>query len=76
MHASKLRRAQHGAKKAKMIGIIELADRLGCHPATIRRCIKMKPSGFPLPIKPFGKNIWPEDVIDAYVEQLMASQAD
>jgi len=41
----------------KWIGTMELAAKLGVHPFSIPRLRKTK-SGFPQPVKPFGKNLW------------------
>jgi hypothetical protein len=59
-------------KKRRWIGVLGLAEKLGCHPASVPRFVKSKP-GFPQPVKPFGKNMWDEDVIDAYVESLASA---
>jgi predicted DNA-binding transcriptional regulator AlpA len=63
-----------GSKARKWIGTMELADKLGCHPFSIPRLRKTKPN-FPQPVKLFGnKNLWLEDVVDRYIEELMAAK--
>jgi predicted DNA-binding transcriptional regulator AlpA len=64
---------KQGSKKRKWIGTMELAEKLGCHPFSIPRFVKTKP-GFPKPVKPFGKNLWDEDEVDAYLAQLLAEK--
>lgn len=63
-----------GSQPRKFIGTLEVAARLGCHPMSIPRLVKTK-KGFPAPIKPFNKNLWLEDVIDAYVRRLLAEKS-
>jgi predicted DNA-binding transcriptional regulator AlpA len=53
----------------KLIGTIELANKLGIHPATVPRMRKTR-EGFPQPVFMFGKNFWEEEVIDHYIELL------
>ena len=60
---------KQGSKKRKWIGTMELANKLRCHPLSIPRFVKTKPN-FPQPIKLFNKNLWDEEVVDVYVEQL------
>ena len=62
----------HG-KTRKWIGTMELAEKLGCHPFSIPRFRKTK-KNFPQPVKPFGKNLWDEAEVDAYVEDLLAAK--
>jgi hypothetical protein len=62
----------HG-KARKWIGTMELAQKLGVHPFSIPRLRKTKP-GFPQPVKPFGKNLWDEDEVDRYIEELVAAK--
>ena len=57
----------------KWIGTMELAAKLGVHPFSIPRLRQTK-SGFPQPVKPFGKNLWSEDEVDRYVEKLLAAK--
>jgi predicted DNA-binding transcriptional regulator AlpA len=64
---------QQGSKKRRWLGTMELADKLGCHPFSIQRFVKTKPN-FPQPVKPFGKNLWDEDEVDSYLEQLLAAK--
>jgi hypothetical protein len=59
--------------KRKWIGTMELAEKLGVHPFSIPRLRKTK-SGFPQPVKPFGKNLWNEDEVDRYVEKLLEAK--
>lgn len=61
-------------RNKKMIGIIEVAQRLNCHPATVSRAIKEKRPGFPLPAKQFGKLQWGDADVDDYVESLLAEK--
>jgi hypothetical protein len=58
----------------KLIGTLEVAAKLGCHPMSIPRFVKTKP-GFPQPAKLFNKNLWGEAVVDAYVATLMGARA-
>jgi hypothetical protein len=60
-------------KHRRWINTMELAERLGVHPFSIPRLRKSKP-GFPKPIKPFGKNLWAEDAVDRYIEELVAAK--
>jgi hypothetical protein len=60
-------------RKRKWIGTMELAQKLGCHPFSIPRLRKTK-QGFPQPVKPFGKNLWDEDEVDRYIEELLAAK--
>jgi hypothetical protein len=62
----------HG-KARRWIGTTELAAKLGVHPFSIPRLRNTKP-GFPQPVKPFNKNLWDEDEVDAYVEKLLAAK--
>jgi predicted DNA-binding transcriptional regulator AlpA len=57
--------------RRRLIGTAELANKLGCHLMSIPR-LRKRP-GFPQPIKPFGKNVWVEEEVDAYIENLMAA---
>jgi hypothetical protein len=66
---------KHVSKKGRWLGTMELAEKLGCHPFSIPRFVKTKP-GFPQPVKPFGKNLWDEDLIDKYVAKLISDQAE
>jgi predicted DNA-binding transcriptional regulator AlpA len=55
------------AKQTKTyIGVAEVARRMNCHPMSIPRYVKHK-NGFPKPGKLAGKNVWDEDIIDAYI---------
>jgi predicted DNA-binding transcriptional regulator AlpA len=58
-------------KAKRLIGTIDLACKLNCHPNSIPRFIKNR-KGFPKPKCLFGKNVWDEAVVDAYIEKLMA----
>ena len=58
-------------KTKRLIGTIELARKLGCHPNSIPRFIKTR-RDFPQPKLLFGKNTWDEGVVDKYIESLMA----
>jgi len=59
---------------SKMIGVLELAEKLGVHPMSIPRMVREK-EGFPKPVKLFHKNLWPEPVIDAYLARLVAAKS-
>jgi hypothetical protein len=59
----------------RMIGTMELAAKLRCHPVSIQRFVKTKP-GFPQPIKPFGKNLWNEEAVDAYLDALLSEKTE
>jgi len=63
-------KAKAPAKPRRLIGTLELAARLRCHPMSIPRYVKTKP-GFPQPVKPFGKNLWDEDAVEAYIAKVM-----
>jgi hypothetical protein len=65
---------RHDSKNRRWIGTMALAEKLGCHPLSIPRFVKTKP-GFPQPVKPFGKNLWDEDVVDAFIESLVGGKA-
>jgi predicted DNA-binding transcriptional regulator AlpA len=58
----------------RRIGVLEFAEKLSCHPATIPRLVKNK-KGFPQPDKLLNKNTWAEDVADAYVASLIKQRA-
>ena len=53
------------------INVREFADRLACHPASVKRRIKKPPPGFPMPALIMGKWTWSEDEADAYAEYLI-----
>jgi predicted DNA-binding transcriptional regulator AlpA len=57
-------------KKRRWIGTMEVAERVNCHPMSIPRLVKTK-ANFPQPIKLFGKNLWDDDEMEAYLESLM-----
>jgi hypothetical protein len=61
----------HG-KTRKWIGTMALSEKLGVHPFSIPR-LRKRP-GFPQPVKPFGKNLWDEREVDAYIEELVAAK--
>jgi predicted DNA-binding transcriptional regulator AlpA len=63
-------KTHHGSKKRRLIGVLEFAEKLNVHPASIPRMIKSTPN-FPQPGKVAHKNAWYEDVADAYVGGLM-----
>src|SRR5262249_7245637 len=58
------------AKPRRLIDTLELAAPLRCHPMSIPRYVRTKP-GFPQPVKPFGKNLWDEDEVEAYIAKVM-----
>jgi predicted DNA-binding transcriptional regulator AlpA len=51
--------------KRRLIGTLELAAKLHCHPASIPRLTKQ--GRIPQPGKVLNKNVWYEDEIDALV---------
>jgi predicted DNA-binding transcriptional regulator AlpA len=55
----------------RRINVQELADKLCCHPTTVKRKIKNPPPGFPMPVMLMGKYTWDEGEADAYVEALI-----
>jgi predicted DNA-binding transcriptional regulator AlpA len=55
-----------------LIGALELAQKLQCHPNSIARFLRLKPD-FPRPRKIFGKNLWSESVIDEYIADIVAT---
>jgi hypothetical protein len=65
--------AMSEAHGRKWIGTMELAAKLGVHPFSIPRLRKTKP-GFPQPVKLFNKNLWAEDAVDRYLEELLAEK--
>jgi hypothetical protein len=56
-------------KPIKLIGTLQLATKLNVHPASIPRLRKQ--ADFPQPTLMFGKNQWDEDIVDAYIAELM-----
>jgi hypothetical protein len=58
-------------KRRRRINVHEFAEKLCCHPDTIKRRIKKPPPHFPLPALLVGKYTWFEDEADAYVEFLI-----
>jgi predicted DNA-binding transcriptional regulator AlpA len=59
--------------KPRLIGTMELATLLHCHPMSIPRYVKTK-KGFPKPTKPFGKNLWDEAAVEAYLAKVMKAR--
>jgi predicted DNA-binding transcriptional regulator AlpA len=55
----------------RRINVREFADRLACHPATLKRRIKQHTPGFPMPVLIMGKWTWSEDEADQYVKYLI-----
>jgi hypothetical protein len=58
-------------RRRRRINIHEFAEKLCCHPDTLKRRIKKPPPQFPLPALLLGKYTWWEDEVDAYVEFLI-----
>jgi predicted DNA-binding transcriptional regulator AlpA len=58
-------------KDNDLIGTLELAQKLQCHPNSIARFLRLKPD-FPRPRQIFNKNLWSESVIDQYIADLVA----
>ena len=57
----------------RLIGTMEVAEKIHCHPMSIPRMVKQKK--LPPPVKPFGRNLWDEDEIDKCVEARIAASA-
>jgi len=57
----------------KLIGTMEVAGKLGCHPMSVPRLVRGR-RGFPQPNKLFNKNLWEEGVVDAYIAELLATK--
>jgi hypothetical protein len=55
----------------RRINVHEFAEKLRCHPDTIKRRIKKHAPEFPIPALLMGKYTWWEDEADAYVEYLI-----
>jgi hypothetical protein len=49
----------------------EFAQKLCCHPVSVKRRIRKPPPGFPKPALLLGKWTWAEDEADRYVELLI-----
>jgi len=58
-------------KRRRRINVHEFAEKLCCHPDTVKRRIKKPPPHFPLPALLMGKYTWFEDEADAYLEFLI-----
>jgi predicted DNA-binding transcriptional regulator AlpA len=50
----------------RRVGVIEIAAKLGCHPASIPRLVGE--GRLPPPAKLLNRNVWWEDVIDQLIE--------
>jgi predicted DNA-binding transcriptional regulator AlpA len=55
----------------RRINVREFADRLACHPATVKRMIRRKPPQFPAPVLINGKYTWTETEADQYEQYLI-----
>ena len=60
--------------KRRLIGVLEFAEKLNCHPASVPKFIKGK-AGFPQPAKLLNKLVWFEDVADDYIASLIEESA-
>jgi hypothetical protein len=60
-------------QKRRRIGVLGVAIKLNCHPASVPRLVKEK--RLPPPDKLLNKNCWWEDEIDAIVERGVPSRA-
>jgi predicted DNA-binding transcriptional regulator AlpA len=58
--------APNERRHRRRVGVIEIAAKLGCHPASIPRLVKE--GRLPQPAKLLNRNCWWEDVIDAVIE--------
>jgi hypothetical protein len=58
-------------KRRRRINVHEFAEKLCCHPDTVKRRIKKPPPRFPLPAFLVG-----EDEADAYIEYLTEESQD
>jgi len=56
--------------KSRLIGTMEVAALLHCHPMSVARYTKEK-KGFPKPTKLFGQNLWDEATVEAYLAKMM-----
>ena len=63
-------------KRRHRINAREFADKLGCHVDTVKRRVKSRQPGFPLPVLLMGKYVWWEDEADSYIEHLTATQRE
>jgi nitrogenase molybdenum-iron protein alpha/beta subunit len=59
----------------RWLDTIEFAARLHCHPMSIPKFRKKK-KDFPRPIKPFNKNLWAEDEVEAYEKKIFAKREE
>jgi hypothetical protein len=57
--------------KGRRIDAREFAEKLGCHPVSVKRRIRNPPPRFPRPTLIMGKWTWAEDEADKYVEYLI-----
>jgi hypothetical protein len=74
-HHSDTRQIVDAPEGRRLIGVLTFAAKLNCHPASIPRFIRTKES-FPKPGSVCGKNVWYEDVADAYIQQEMSRGAE
>jgi hypothetical protein len=58
------------SRKRKRINVTQCAEKLCCHPDTIKRRIRKPPAGFPTFTLIMGRYSCWEDEADAYVERL------
>lgn len=52
----------HTQSNDRRVGVLEVAQKLKCHPASIPRLVREK--RLPLPDKLLNKNVWLESAID------------
>ena len=62
----------NNTSRRRRINVHALAEKLCCHPATVKRKIKNPPPGFPTPVMLLGKYTFDEAEADAYVDSLIA----
>lgn len=57
----------NNTSRRRRINVHALAEKLCCHPTTVKRKIKNPPPGFPTPVMLLGKYTFDEAEADAYV---------
>jgi predicted DNA-binding transcriptional regulator AlpA len=58
----------------RRIGVLDIAVKLNCHPASVPRLVKEK--RLPPPDKLLNKNTWFEDEIDALIARGLPSRSE
>jgi predicted DNA-binding transcriptional regulator AlpA len=58
---------QSSENKSRRIGVLEVAEKLKCHPTSVPRLVRQK--RLPPPDKLLNKNVWWESAIDAAIER-------